>query len=129
MACKLFKYNNLLQNKIYIRADHLLRPAFSGTRSILSKVFYQVSVHKTRGNTKLIFILNSFWRGSLQYLKLYDGIVPFRGLLHFTHKASVTSIKAEANVHITDWLMSTFVNEFGSQGPAPCIFGLLDEAG
>ena len=30
---------------------------------------------------------------------------------HFTHKASVTSVNAEANVHRADWLMSVFVNE------------------
>ena len=39
---------------------------------------------------------------------------------HFTHIASVTSVNAEANVHSADWLMRDFVNELGSQGPAPC---------
>ena len=29
----------------------------------------------------------------------------------FTHKASVTSVQAEANSHNADWLMSVFVNE------------------
>ena len=38
-------------------------------------------------------------------------IVPFRVLWHFTHKASVTGINAEANVHSADWLMRAFVNE------------------
>ena len=37
--------------------------------------------------------------------------VSFRVLRHFTHKASVTSVNAEANVHSADWLMSVFVNE------------------
>ena len=37
--------------------------------------------------------------------------VPFRVLRHFTHKASVTSVNAEANAHSADWLMSVFVNE------------------
>ena len=38
-------------------------------------------------------------------------IVSFRVLRHFTLKASVTSVNAEANVHGADWLMSVFVNE------------------
>ena len=38
-------------------------------------------------------------------------MVFFRVLRHFTHKASVTSVNAEANVHSADWLMSIFVNE------------------
>ena len=37
--------------------------------------------------------------------------VPFRDLQHFTHKASMTSVNAEASAHSTDWLMSIFVNE------------------
>ena len=37
---------------------------------------------------------------------------------HFMHKASMTSL--QANVHSADWLMSTFVNDFGSQSSAPC---------
>ena len=45
--------------------------------------------------------------------------VPFRVLWHFTHKANVTSVNAEANAHSADWLMSVFVSELGSQGPAP----------
>ena len=45
---------------------------------------------------------------------------PFIVLQHFKHKASMTSVNAEANVHSADWLMSTFVNDLGSQGPAPC---------
>ena len=32
-------------------------------------------------------------------------------LRHFTHKASVTSVHAEANAHSADWLTSVFVNE------------------
>ena len=44
----------------------------------------------------------------------------FRILRHLTHKAKVTSVNAEANVHSADLLMSVFVNELGSQGPAPC---------
>ena len=43
--------------------------------------------------------------------KKFAMIVPFRVLQHFTHKASVTSVNAETNVHSTDWLMSLFVNE------------------
>ena len=48
--------------------------------------------------------------------------VPFGVLRHFTHKASVTSVHAEANAHSADWLMSTciFVNKLWLQGPAPC---------
>ena len=38
-----------------------------------------------------------------------QSIVPFRVLRHFTHKASVMSVNAEANVHSADWLMSVFV--------------------
>ena len=41
-------------------------------------------------------------------------IVPITNLQHFTHKASVTSIHAEANVHSADLLMSVFVNELAS---------------
>ena len=37
--------------------------------------------------------------------------VSFRVLRHFTHKASVRSIYAEAIVHSADWLMRVFVNE------------------
>ena len=37
--------------------------------------------------------------------------VSFRVLRHFTHKASVRSVNAEANAHSADWLMSVFVNE------------------
>ena len=37
--------------------------------------------------------------------------VPFRDLRHFTHKACMTSVNAEANAHSADWLMSVFVNE------------------
>ena len=37
--------------------------------------------------------------------------VPFRVLRHFTHKAGVMSVNAEANVHSADWLMCVFVNE------------------
>ena len=43
--------------------------------------------------------------------------VPFRVLRHFTHKASVTSVYAEANVHSADWLMRVFINELA---PPPC---------
>ena len=46
--------------------------------------------------------------------------VPFRVLRHFIHKASVTSVNAEANIYRADWLMSVFVSELGSQVPAPC---------
>ena len=37
--------------------------------------------------------------------------VPFRVLRHFTHKASVMRVNAEANVQSADWLMGIFVNE------------------
>ena len=37
--------------------------------------------------------------------------VPVTNLRHFTHKASVTSVHAEANAHSADWLMRVFVNE------------------
>ena len=40
--------------------------------------------------------------------------VPFRVLRHFTYKASVMSVNAEAYAHShdsADWLMSVFVNE------------------
>ena len=37
--------------------------------------------------------------------------VPFRVLRYYTLKASMTSVNAEADVHIADWLMSIFVNE------------------
>ena len=43
--------------------------------------------------------------------------VAFRVLRHFTHKASVTSVNAEANVLGADWPMSVFVNELA---PPPC---------
>ena len=36
------------------------------------------------------------------------------------HKASVTSVYAEAKAHSADWLMSVFVSELGPQGPAQC---------
>ena len=42
---------------------------------------------------------------------MFEVKVPFRVLRNFTHKASVTSVNAEANVHSADWLMSVFVNE------------------
>ena len=42
-------------------------------------------------------------------------LVPFRVLRHFTHK------NAEANVHDADWLMGTYINEFGFQGPNLCM--------
>ena len=38
-------------------------------------------------------------------------IVSLRIIRYFTHKASVTSVNAEANVLGADWLMSVFVNE------------------
>ena len=46
--------------------------------------------------------------------------IPFRVLRYFTHKASVTSVNTEANVHSADWLMSACVNELGSLVPTPC---------
>ena len=51
---------------------------------------------------------------------MFDTEVSFRVLKQFTHKASVTSVNAEANVHTADWLISAYLNEFGSPGPAPC---------
>ena len=54
--------------------------------------------------------------------------VPSRVLRHFTHKASVTTVHAKANVYSADWLRSIFVNELapphvrGQQGQCvqPC---------
>ena len=43
--------------------------------------------------------------------------VSFRVLRHFTHKASVTSLNAEANVHSADWLLSIFVKELAPPRP------------
>ena len=63
--------------------------------------------------------IKSDWKQGV-CLKDEEPKVPFRVLRHFTHKASVTSVNAEANVHSADWLMSVFVNELRSQGPAPC---------
>ena len=37
-----------------------------------------------------------------------------------TKPCSVMSVNAEANIHSADWVMSSFVNEHGSQGPALC---------
>ena len=37
--------------------------------------------------------------------------VPFRVLWHFAHKASMTSVNVEANVHSADCLICAFVNE------------------
>ena len=37
--------------------------------------------------------------------------VPVTNLRHFTHKASVMSVHAEAIAHSADWLMRIFVNE------------------
>ena len=53
----------------------------------------------------------------LKTSKFYPIKVFFRVLRHFTHKASVTSVYAEANVHSANWLMSVFINELA---PPPC---------
>ena len=36
--------------------------------------------------------------------------VPFVIVQHFTHKARVISMHAEANINTADWLLSIFVN-------------------
>ena len=67
-----------------------------------------------------IFILAWPWGSNWGSLNQYGRIgqfgqcwckVPFRVLRHFTHKASVMSVNAEANAHSADWLMGVFVYE------------------
>ena len=50
-------------------------------------------------------------KGGIKFPEKFGFKVPFRVLRHFTHKASVMSVNAEANSHSADWLMSVFVNE------------------
>ena len=62
-----------------------------------------------------VFVLTIFL---LSYL-VKETQVPSRVLWCFIHKASVTRVNAEANVHvhITDWLISVFVNELAPPRP------------
>ena len=56
-------------------------------------------------------LLGFFLFFDLIYWLNYCSTVPVTNLRHFTLKASVTSVHAQANAHSADWLMSVFVNE------------------
>ena len=94
-----------LKNMIFSqKSDYLNR--FLVKYIILYTLLYQfLSYDKNNFHKKLHFCEG----GSI--LKKSNCKVPFRVLRHFTHKASVTSVNADANVHSADWLMSVFVNE------------------